>query len=387
MEQDKLDQEELVRLVKAVFPVIPLGGALVILIDTPDSQVPDNPKWRDRRAIALNWTTLLKNAIGELGVERVMLAAYENAESNNADLPSDAFIWEHDTPPETVNDLWKKGMKISFEKLFATTRIVLAPTELSATAPLKLASACHGFRAATMPGFSKDMVAALRIDYEEVNRRVEMLKLKLDPAVRADVLFLVDDKKECALSVDLRHRTSQASGGCFPNDGEAGNLPSGETYIVPYEGEVGEISETAGILPVQHGKDLVYYTVETNRAVSVEGEGQKAKDEAKYLARTPAYGNMAELGFGVLGDFGLEPIGEILLDEKLGFHIAFGRSDHFGGAVGPADFPSPKEVVHIDRIYIPSTQPRIVLKKVELISRNGDKELLIKDGSYTCFDR
>jgi len=65
---------------------------------------------------------------------------------------------------------------------------------------------------------------------------------------------------------------------------------------------------------------------------------------------------MAELGFGVLKDFGILPVGKILQDEKLGFHIAFGRSEHFGGIIGPDDFSSPEEVIHLDRIYISATQ-------------------------------
>jgi len=55
---------------------------------------------------------------------------------------------------------------------------------------------------------------------------------------------------------------------------------------------------------------------------------------------------------------------EVLLDEKLGLHVAFGRSDHFGGRVGPTDFSSPAEVIHLDRIYIPATQPRIAVYSV-----------------------
>ena len=94
---------------------------------------------------------------------------------------------------------------------------------------------------------------------------------------------------------------------------------------------------------------------------------------------------MAELGFGVLSDFGLEPIGEILLDEKLGFHIAFGRSDHFGGAIGPSDFSSPQEVIHLDRIYIPATQPRIMVKSITLGYENNQSELIMEDGKYLCF--
>ena len=94
---------------------------------------------------------------------------------------------------------------------------------------------------------------------------------------------------------------------------------------------------------------------------------------------------MAELGFGVLADFGLEPIGEILLDEKLGLHIAFGRSEHFGGAVGPKDFSSPAAVIHLDRIYIPQAQPRIAVNAVTLGYADGRSEPIMADGAYTHF--
>ncbi len=99
--------------------------------------------------------------------------------------------------------------------------------------------------------------------------------------------------------------------------------------------------------------------------------GRAAQAERAHLAAEPAYGNMAELGFGVLADFGLEPIGEILLDEKLGLHIAFGRSDHFGGMVGPKDFSSATAVIHLDRIYIPGVMPRIAVRSVILDYADG----------------
>jgi leucyl aminopeptidase (aminopeptidase T) len=184
---------------------------------------------------------------------------------------------------------------------------------------------------------------------------------------------------------DLRFRKGHLSSGRFPDKGTAGNLPSGETYIVPYEGEKGEKSKTEGILPVQMGEDIVLFQVTENRAVGVDGEGEAVEIERDHLEREPAYGNMAELGFGVLADFGLEPINEILLDEKLGFHIAFGRSDHFGGAVGPKDFSSPQEVIHLDRIYIPATQPRITVSSIVLGYENDQREKIMENGNYLVF--
>jgi leucyl aminopeptidase (aminopeptidase T) len=184
---------------------------------------------------------------------------------------------------------------------------------------------------------------------------------------------------------DLRWRAAHASSGRFPELGTAGNLPSGEAYIVPYEGEAGEESRTAGTLPVEIDGEAVLFTIRANHAVTVEGDGPAAQAERAHLAAEPAYGNMAELGFGVLADFGLEPIGEILLDEKLGLHVAFGRSEHFGGAVGPKDFSSPAAVIHLDRIYIPQAQPRIGVNAVVLGFADGRRETVMAGGAYTIF--
>ena len=96
------------------------------------------------------------------------------------------------------------------------------------------------------------------------------------------------------------------------------------------------------------------------------GQGPRAAAERREIAAEPAYANVAELGLGILGDYGVRPVGEILLDEKLGLHIAFGRSDHFGGSVGARDFTSPERVVHIDRVYLPEVQPRVRVLAVDL---------------------
>jgi leucyl aminopeptidase (aminopeptidase T) len=270
-----------------------------------------------------------------------------------------------------------------FESIFRTHRILMAPTEFSATAALKTAAPRFGFRAATMPGFSLAMVPALRLDVDEVNRRVERFKELLDRADGAEIDFAVDRGSMDSLRLDLRFRTGHASGGVFPNPGTAGNLPSGEAYIVPYEGEVpGQPSRTEGILPVQLRDEVVRYRVQENRAVEVLSQGPESAREAALLAAEPAYGNLAELGLGVLDAFGIEPIGELLLDEKLGLHIAFGRSEHFGGQVGPSAFSSPDAVVHIDRVYVPAVQPRVLVARADLFLDDGTAVPLIRSGRY-----
>jgi len=233
-----------------------------------------------------------------------------------------------------------------------------------------------------MPGFRADMIPALRLDYTEVNRRVEILKDLLDRAEGADFHFETP-AGPCDLHVDLRHRSGHASGGLLPNPGVAGNLPSGEAYIVPYEGELeGDPSRTAGVMPVQFGAEIVRYRIVQNKALEVLGEGPKSREEAALLTREPAYGNLAELGLGVLAAFGVKPIGEILLDEKLGLHLAFGRSDHFGGQVGPKDFSGPEAVIHIDRVYVPDTQPDVKVMAVDLSLAEGGTVALMRLGDY-----
>jgi leucyl aminopeptidase (aminopeptidase T) len=185
------------------------------------------------------------------------------------------------------------------------------------------------------------------------------------------------------LHLDLRHRTAHASGGLLPKPGSAGNLPSGEAYIVPYEGELeGDPTNSRGELPVQHGDEVVVYTIEHNRAVAVTSKGSESRREAELLAAEPARGNLAELGLGVLGDFGVEPIGEVLLDEKLGLHIAFGRSEHFGGQVGPDAFSRPEAVIHQDHVYLPQIQPKVSPARVDLDLDDETRVPLMRDGEY-----
>jgi hypothetical protein len=376
-----LTDHEMQQLIGSVFPAQPEDRRLSILVDVPQEAALDSQDWKERRNLAVEWYHTLKRIRGSLRLDDVNLIAYPDVGSNNADLPETGFIIKG-TLPALARGLGEAGSCRSFVDIFRNSQLFLAPTEYSATAPLKVAARTYGFRAATMPGFSAAMIPTLRLDYAEINRRVMGLKERLDRAIGAEVHFSVDDAEDHLMYFDLRFRTAHASTGRFPERGTAGNLPSGEAYIVPYEGEAGEVSRTEGVLPVQTDEGVVRFQVRHNRALDVEGRDPGSLQEKQHLIREPAYGNMAELGFGVLADFGIQPAGKILLDEKLGFHVAFGRSEHFGGAVGPEDFSSPSEVIHLDRIYIPATQPRIGVKSLVLLYEHNRGEILMENGRY-----
>ena len=381
MTASTLTADELTALVQRVFQPREVDRALALIVDLPDDAVPDHPAWNERREMATEWARGLYSARAAHRMD-VALYWYRNVRSNNADLPPSAWRHLEGSAPASADEL-NETSAAPLEEILAAHEIVMAPTEFSATAPLKVLAPRLGFRAATMPGFGPAMVPALRLDYTEIDRRVRFLKALLDRAVLAELSFDVDGARAATLMLDLRRRTAHASGGLLPDPGTAGNLPSGEAYIVPYEGEEqGDPSGSAGLLPVQLGNEVVVYEVEANRAVRVASEGPESRREAEKLAQEPAYGNIAELGLGILGDFGIEPVGEVLLDEKLGLHIAFGRSDHFGGQVGPNRFSRPEAVVHQDRVYVPALQPRVVAARVDLQREDGKKLALMRDGRF-----
>ena len=351
---ERLTVEELEALIRRVFAPGPDDRHLALLIDQPDEKRPDRPAWTDRRRLALEWRDGLRET--GLDLESVELFAYPNVHANNADLPSTAVSTDG-------------GDAMDFDKIFSRYSILIALTELSASAPLKIAAPRFGFRAASMPGFSREMIPALRLDFDDVQRRCESIKALLDRSTGATLTWNAGGRHG-RFHIDLRGRLAVASGGVIREPGIAGNLPSGETFIVPYEGEQPEMSSrTAGPLPLQLDGELFFLNIEGNRVVSVEGEGPVATDRRAAFEREPAYANVAELGLGILADYGVSPVGETLLDEKLGLHIAFGRSDHFGGQVGAADFSSPDKVIHIDRVYLPEVQPSVRVLAVDLVQQ------------------
>ena len=379
---NSLSQDELVRLVRRVFRPQTEDRELALLVDLPDEGAPHHPDRAARREMAAEWCGLLQEARDELGLDDVRLVLYRNVGRNNADLPAEAVV--HPCGALLDPSQEQEGRVVGFAEIFETHRILIAATEYSATAPLKLKAREHGFRAATMPGFKADMIPALKLDYEEIDRRCRALKAALDRAESATLRFEAAGT-ERRLVLDLRHRQATASGGLVREPGTAGNLPSGETYIVPYEGELADdASRSCGELPVELDGELMVYRIEGNRVVEVLGDGPRADAERREVVAEPAYANVAELGLGLLAGYGVKPVGEILLDEKLGLHVAFGRSDHFGGNVGAKDFTSPDKVIHIDRVYIPEAQPQVRVLSVELETPGQSPTVVIRAGRFVA---
>ena len=83
------------------------------------------------------------------------------------------------------------------------------------------------------------------------------------------------------------------------SDGPVINLLSGETFLVPYEGErPDDPSTTQGEIPVSSGHETVILQVEVNRIVNVHGQGPASTNLRAVFEADPARRNIAEFALG-----------------------------------------------------------------------------------------
>jgi len=345
------------------------GERVLVMTDLPHGEWGDNEQWEERREMAVDWHAAFRALGNRVGFTVRPLLIYLATGTNNGVLPDEGEMG---------------GERVLLQEVLAETNIVVAFAEFSPTAPLiETSERVPTLRGATMPGVTRSMErTALTADYSEVARKCRILAEKVDPAVGARVEFSTGHQ----LYFDLRNRKPDADDG-QAHPGREGiriiNLPSGETCIAPYEGEVEDRpSRTEGNIPAMYDDELVVFKVRENLIVDVIGEGPEAARMRDYLAVDDARRNIAELGLGCNDKAVI--CGKVLEDEKvLGMHWAYGRSDHLGGTVGVASFSDPSHVVHQDTVY--AKGGAIEIARLVLEYEGGASEEIIRDGSYTVF--
>lgn len=355
---------DVTRLLTDVFDPQP-GEIAAVVVDLPHEGIPDTAAWAARREMAERWRAALAELGRERGFQVLPLVTYPATGANNANLPAAG---------------WLGGEAVDLGEQLSASTLVIAMTQFSATAPLgHLAKDNPDFRAASMPGVEERMEGtALSADYRRVAARCRAIAAALDGAVLCDVTFSTGHR--CWF--DLRHRRCEMDDGSLLRSKEGErviNLPSGETFIVPYEGEFEDVpSWTAGTIPVIENGELVLFHVVANTVVVVEGEGPVADRYSAFFDDDPARANIAEVAFGVNDK--AQVTGVVLEDEKAGFHWAFGRSDHLGGVVGVADFVSPRTVVHQDIVYAKGNP--IQVEQADVVHPDGTRVTVIARGEY-----
>ena len=333
------------------------GEKVVVMIDLPHDHIKDNPDWADRRVMAEEW----RQAFIKLGLNVYPLLSYPATGASNADLPN---------IPEIA-------------KALNEVNIAVAMTQFSATAPLSAyVKKRPDFRTASMPNVLRRMEkSALAADYKGVARKTHILAERLTRADSAEIIF--ETGHRCVM--DLRYREGHADDGVCTPDKKGFrliNLPSGEAFIVPYEGErSGEPSRTNGEIPIRRNGEDVVLQIKENRIENIVGENAFAQKLREHFAVDPARRNVAELGLGC--NERAIVTGNVLEDEKAGFHWAYGRSEHLGGVVSPANFFKPENVVHHDIVYAQGCP--IGIKLLALVYPDGSQEVIMKQNRYCIF--
>lgn len=238
--------------------------------------------------------------------------------------------------------------------------VVICPTTTSLTHTEARRAACKaGARVGTMPGITEDiMVRTMRADYH----RIAQLTEKVAAILTAGVLAHVTTPAGTDIRIPIGGITAIPSTGLVREPGKFGNLPSGEAYLMPREGEAEGVIVVDGSLA---GIGLitgepVKITVEKGLAVKIEG-GKQAEEFEKMVASVGEKArNLAELGVGT--NYMAEIKGTVLEDEKvLGtVHLALGNNVSMGGTCNVA--------FHVDGILL---NPTLEIDGRQIL-RNGE---------------
>lgn len=338
------------------------GEIVTVMHDVPHGAIKDTEQWRQRRQMAQEWRDKLAGLAGTWGITVNPVATYDATGGNNAPLPQKCRMG---------------GKELDITDVVNNSTIVLAMPQFSATAPLyPLAQNHTKLRVGSMPGVAKFMEeSGLSADYNKISAKAKKLEKVFNAAVAAEVEFSTGHK--CFFDLPLENKALIDDGILHPERAHShdalSNLPAGEVFCVPNENAD---SKTKGELPDVVNGEKVVYVVEHNQLVDVRGDGPEAARLRKEFATDAGRRNIAEFAIG-LNDKA-KVTGIILEDEKAGFHWAYGRSDHFGGKVGIAQFNSVENVVHMDVVY--AKESPITCKKLDFIFPDGSRQTLIVDG-------
>ena len=358
---------DLAKLLGTVFDPID-GCRVAILIDLPDtSQMKDFAFLSDsaltiqEKAHSVFYQGLQGNVAKQLGVSGGEMFAYHETGGSNLDLPDEAVD--------------SSGRTISLEdSVYTQYDLILCISTFSATAPLTAFAKKFGFRGATLHGLNDIILATgLAVDYREVSREAEKLRLSLTKAESFEIDFEMDNN-QYQLTIECSGQEAQKSHGlCLGKAPDIANLPAGEVYFVP-TGASGQFpmkfdDGTIAIMDVGEGR--------IHTSTFVTGDQSLVDAFNAKLKADPVTGEIGELGFGTQD---LPVSGRDIQDEKvLGtLHVATGRSDHLGGHLTPDLFAEKLHATHDDILFSPSKTPEIRVTQARM-NRGGETTVVIEN--------
>jgi hypothetical protein len=358
---------DLGRLLRTVFAP-KAGERVAILIDLPDprqiegfSFLADPSLSIQRLARDVFFQGLKKPELASLGLRGGDMFAYRITGGSNLELPDQAFD--------------PAGRELSLSRdVYPDYDIVLCISTYSATAPLTAFAKQYGFRGATLHGLNEIILeSGLSVDYEQVSRQAEALRLRMTRADSFEIEFQLASGRYVLKLITGKQEAQKSHGLCRGEKPDVANLPAGEVYFVP-QGAEGEFpmryeDGTIGLMSVSGGR--------IQRATLLTGDPQIIDAHNARLQSDPVTGELGELGFGTQD---LPVSGRDIQDEKIlgTLHVATGRSDHLGGHLTPEKFADPRNATHDDILFSPTKTPEIGVPHVRM-ERDGRTTVLIEN--------
>lgn len=305
---------------------------------------------------------LKDGAMEELGMSGGEMYAYKTTRGSNLDLEDE--VWD------------SEGKKLSLDAdIYPKYDLILCISTFSATAPLTAKAKEFGFRGATLHGLNDVILkSGLAVDYQEVSRDAEALRLAMTKSDEIEIDFELEDGRILTAWLGLDGQEAQKSHGlCLGTAPDIANLPAGEVYFVP--------SDARGLFPMKYEDGTLGVLEVENRSIVrsslIEGSQATIDRHNERLAADPMTGTLGELGFGTQ----ILPVsGADIQDEKvLGTcHLATGRDDHLGGDIVPGMFKKHENATHDDILFAPHKTPNFNLKEVRM-RRGSQREVLIQN--------
>jgi hypothetical protein len=336
------------------------GDVLTIMYDLPHGEIRDNPAWQERRDMAEEWFRKTNAFAQNHGLRVNPVVVYESTGGHARDLPEYAQ---------------SEGRTVRLEDVARDSTIIISMPQFSATAPLLAFTKKYGnLRVASMPLVSKAMEeTGLSADYNKIAATCARLAPLFEQSEGIEVTFSTGHS--CYFDTSDNKAAGQDNGRLHPGETvfRLRNLPSGEVFVVPNESTE---SKTMGEIPVSYGNEIAVFVVQGNRIVDVQGDGPMAAQKRQEFRAEKALCNIAEVAIGC-NDRAVVT-GNVLEDEKAGFHWAYGRSEFLGGTVSPKDFSAPDKVLHQDIVYAKGNP--IVCQRYDFVFPDGTRQTAVIDG-------
>lgn len=305
----------------------------------------------------------VKDCMGVKKNEKVLIISDENKREIGISLYENSQRLGFETYYLEMKSLEYNGQEPSkyVTEAMKLADVILCPTTKSLThTKARREVSALGKRISTFPGITKEvMIRGLNADYNKIAK----LSIKLAKMMDKTKIIRITTALGTDIYLNVEGRKSIASKGLCHKKGEAGNLPSGETFAAPVEGTShGVFVADGSFAGVGKLKEPIKITVENGYATQISG-GNDAKKLIDMLSKFGKKGrNIAEIGIGT--NHKAKISGVLLEDEKvLGtVHIALGNNISMGGKI---DVP-----IHVDGVILKPTvyfDNKVIMKNGKLL--------------------